>query len=427
MNHKNRLFLTAIALLLASCSPCYQFVDYDDITCLSLVDRDGFTTTVQAKERLKQYAGVDFLTPQAYQKVMCIYRRDASGSVPAFITSYYPNGQISQYLDLVNSRAYGSYQEWHENGKLKLDGQIIGGDGDLTEAAAKTWVFDGCCKAWNDCGNLEAAIEYQMGALENESIYYHANGQVKKRIPYCQDTVNGVVEGYSECGTLTESGTYCQGVRDGPTKRFFSSDQLAAEEFYSKGRLKSGCYYNEQGQVVSKIENGNGHQAQIENNVVRQLFQFRNGLPEGEVKTFDSEGRLLNRLHVKDGKKHGEELIYYTAPVGVPVIQPRLSIMWFADKIHGLVKSWYPDGTMESQREMSNNSRNGLATAWYRNGGVMLMEEYDHDKLVKGEYFKRGERRSESRVVDGTGTAILYDAEGNLTQKVHYYHSHILD
>lgn len=421
-------FLVLVVIFLTGChSGYYQFVDYDQISCLSLVDRDGFTTTVQTKERLDQYAGVDFLTPQSYQKVMCIYRRDNSGNVPAFVTSYYPNGQVCQYLELVNARAQGCYQEWHENGRLKVSGQIIGGEGDLTDAAAKTWIFDGCCQAWTNTGQLEATIQYQLGALEGESIYYHANGQVKKRISHRQNIVEGTSETYNDCGTLVERANYRQGLRDGISERFNDSGDLIAEESYSAGRLLNASYYNDQGQVVAKIENGHGYQAQLENGVVRQLFEFRNGLPEGEVKLYDQEGRLVNRLHVKNGKKHGEELVYYPAPVGTQVLQPKLSIMWFDDKIHGLVKSWYADGTMESQRELSNNVRNGLATAWYRNGSVMLMEEYDHDKLVKGEYFKRGERRPESKIADGTGIATLYDADGNLAQKVHYYHSHILD
>ena len=27
-----------------------------------------------------------------------------------------------------------------------------------------------------------------------------------------------------------------------------------------------------------------------------------------------------------------------------------------------------------------------MATAWYRDGSIMLMEEYDNDRLVKGQY-----------------------------------------
>lgn len=422
-------FLTFILLiLLTGCSSSYySLVDYNDITCLSLVDRDGFTTTVQTKDRLQQYAGVDFLTPQAYQKVMCIYRRDQNGNVPAFVTSYYENGQISQYLDLVNSRAFGSYQEWYENGKLKLSAQVVGGDGDLSEAAAKTWVFDGPCEAWDKLGNLEATIYYDKGSLEQESLYYHPSGQIQKRVPYHLGEICGRAEIYDQSNKVIETADYEAGLLHGPSQRFFDDGALAAEEHFERGRLITARYYNRLGEIVAHIDKGYGFQARVEGDRVLQLFEYRNGRPEGIVKTYDDHGRLNNVLHIKDGKKHGEEIVYYTAPVGVSILQPKLSIVWNADRVHGIVRTWYSNGTMESQREMANNKRNGLATAWYRNGNVMLMEEYDHDRLVKGEYFKRGERRAESKVADGTGTATLYDSDGNLAQKVHYYHGHVLD
>ena len=88
--------------------------------------------------------------------------------------------------------------------------------------------------------------------------------------------------------------------------------------------------------------------------------------------------------------------------------------------MQGVAKTWYDNGVQESKREMSNNIKNGILTAWYRDGNLMLIEEYQQDKLVKGEYFRRGERHAISCVKDGGGTVTLFDAEGNFTCKVTY-------
>lgn len=428
-NPKTSFALLLSALLCSGCSTSYYCCpSTGGISCISIIDRDGFTSTLQQADRIAQYANVNFLTPQSYQKVMVNYERDSCGNIPAFITSYYPNGQVKQYLELQNSRAQGEYREWHENGVPKLESHIIGGLGDVTEEAVRTWVFDGCCQAWDNCYRLLACIQYDMGYLEGESVYYYPSGGLMRRTPYCQGHIDGCDEQFTECGDLLETDHYVKGVREGPTRRYWSKDQLAAEENYVHGRLVSGRYYEPNGNLAAEIHDGHGLRALFDDHSIRQLQEYRHGVAEGQAKVFAPNATTTNIFHVRDGKKHGEEIVYFPPrPGDNGKARPKISINWYEDKIHGLVKSWYDNGVPESQKEMANNTRNGLSTAWYRDGSVMLMEEYDHDKLVKGEYYKRGERRPESRITDGSGIATLYDAEGNLIQKVHYYHGHILD
>lgn len=415
-----------ILLLLASCSSPYYFIDPSPkLACIHLVDREGFSTTVQSPERLKQYAYTNFLAPQAYQKVMCVYEREPDGSIRATMTSYFPNGQVKQALDVLNSRACGSYQEWHENGVKKLDCQVIGGQADLTEEAILTWLFDGCCRAWDACANPEATILYEKGVLEGESLYFYPSGGVKRRSFYVQGFLHGEDLFFTETGELLEAGTYVKGAKEGTAKRYWSPTQPAAEELFDNGKLIEGRYFNSQGEEITAVKEGEGFRAFFDEKGMRQLQQYQKGVAEGELKTFDAQGRLYAVDHMKNGKRHGESLMYF--PIKGLQLQPRLSICWYEDKIHGLVKTWYENGAPESQREMSNNVRNGLSTSWYRDGSVMMMEQYDHDKLIKGEYFRRGERQVESRGSEGTGVATLFDSEGNLLRKVHYFHSHILD
>jgi len=79
------------------------------------------------------------------------------------------------------------------------------------------------------------------------------------------------------------------------------------------------------------------------------------------------------------------------------------------------------NGVIESQRVWADNQKNGLSSAWYQDGSLMLIEEYEKDKLMKGDYFRRGEKLPVTQILNGNGTATLFDAVGTFKRKVEYY------
>ena len=88
------------------------------------------------------------------------------------------------------------------------------------------------------------------------------------------------------------------------------------------------------------------------------------------------------------------------------------------------MRSWYENGVLESEREVNGNKRHGTAAAYYDNGSLMLMEEYDNDKLVKGAYYQFKDKKPISRIEDGTGLATLHYADGRFKQKISYERGH---
>ena len=69
---------------------------------------------------------------------------------------------------------------------------------------------------------------------------------------------------------------------------------------------------------------------------------------------------------------------------------------------------------------MNNNKKHGLSFAWYKEGDLMLMEEYENDLLVKGSYYKNWEKTAISKVENGKGIATLFDKDGRLIRKIDY-------
>jgi antitoxin component YwqK of YwqJK toxin-antitoxin module len=140
-----------------------------------------------------------------------------------------------------------------------------------------------------------------------------------------------------------------------------------------------------------------------------------NPYPEGSVEVFNEKSNISRVYHVKNNLKHGSDTEYFEKSV-----TPKISIHWHEGLIQGIVKTWYKDGQLESQKEINANKKNGLSTAWYVNGSVMLIEMYEDDKLIKGEYFKKDNTSPSSRIVEGSGIASLYDSEGNFLRQVNY-------
>lgn len=390
------------------------------LTSINIIDRNGLTETINNPERLDQYSLVNFLQPQPYQKVLRIYSRDPQGNIPACITSYHPNGYTHKYLEVINSRACGEYKEWYPNGVQKVSANVIGGSADIVEGSEKTWIFDGCSQAWNEDGMLEASILYVKGNLEGTSLYYHPNGNIWKSIPYTQNKLHGTLEIYLCDGSLLQKCCYCNGLKEGKSIRYWTFDKIAAEEDYSEGLLYKGIYYDQDAECIAQISEGMGIKAVFGKEGIVELQEYLYGVIDGEVRQIDRYGRVSALYHVKNGCKHGEEINFFEALRLQQILIPKLSIMWFEGKIQGVVKTWYDNGTQESQREISNNKKNGHSTAWYRDGSLMLIEEYEQDQLLRGEYYSKGEKFPMTTVDDGTGTVTLFDSDGSLIRKMEY-------
>jgi antitoxin component YwqK of YwqJK toxin-antitoxin module len=420
--HIKTLFLSFFILIALLGSACSRSKTEEAPTLLSIniIDRNGLNETITIKERLEQYEKVDFRCPQSYQKVLRIYKKDYMGNSYSYVTTYYENGQVKQYLEAVNNRAFGLYQEWFENGTLKLEANIIGGIADLTPCAEKSWQYDGCAQAWDENGCIQTEISYNKGLLEGNTIYYHPNGRVWKLIPYHNNQVDGTAEYYLDNGQLLQTIHLCNGILNGSSLRFWNPERIAADEFFNKGLLMNGQYFDSSGMMIAEITEGEGYRATFAKESVYELQEFHDGKPMGEVRVFDENGNVVRLYHIENNLKDGEECEYQISK-NFSEPKPKLLITWYKGKIQGYVKTWYDNGNIESQREMVNNRRNGMATAWYRDGSLMLIEEYDQDRLVKGEYYKKGDRIPVSEIMQSNGIATIFDAEGRFIRKISYY------
>ncbi len=404
-----------IALVLCGCGASLTPDKSDTIVSMQMIDRNHFTETMSNADRLASFQKVDFLSPQPYEKVLRVYGRNRKGQSLSKITSYHDNGGLYQYLEAVDGRAHGLYREWFSNGELHVEAHLIEGVADIHELAQATWVFDGECKAFDEEGDLAALFHYTKGMLVGQATYFFKEGAVERVIPYEQGLVHGISQLFDLQGHLLEEVPHVQGKREGLATAHWEKGKRRSLEHFQGDRWVEAIYWDPQGVVVAEVKEGRGKVAQFEQGKLIRLLSIHEGIVEGEICEFKESGELEHSYHVYEGKKHGEECEYYP---GAP--QAKLSIHWEKDQIQGLVKTWYLSGVLESQREVHHNKKQGSSFAWYQNGDLMFTEEYENDLLVKGVYYKKGDKRAVSRIDSGKGIATLHTPEGLFLKKVNY-------
>ena len=410
-------FLLLLLLYLSGCMNQSSHQS-EQLSSIQIIDRNGFKETVNAKERLLTYNNVNFLAPQPYEKVVRIYTRNQDGKTTARLTSYHENGGLFQYLDVVNGRACGVYREWHANGNIRLDVIVIGGLGDLSEEAQMNWIFDGVSRAWDDRGNLLAEINYEKGILQGNAFYYESNSNLSKIIPYRQGEVHGDVISYSEKGECNGKASYDRGKKEGIAHFKGNVNSPAYFEEYKNDLLVRGTYHDLSGNVLVTVEEGFGKKAYFEKGFLISIEEIQNGVQQGVVERFDEKGQLISSFELKEGMKHGQEWIYYPSKNSTP--QPKLYLEWYQGNVHGICRSWYLNGGLESEKEVIDNHKQGISSAWYLDHSLMFIEEYENDQLYTGKYMKKGQEIPVSVVENGEGVATLYDKEGYFLKRISY-------
>ena len=388
------------------------------IVSMQIIDRNGFTETISNADRLSSYQTTNFLSPQPYRKVLRVFGRNADGQSTSKISSYHENGHLWQYLEVVDGRAHGMYREWFPNGQVKIEAPLIEGVADIHDLAQSTWVFEGICKVWDDQGHLIAEYNYSKGLLQDLARYFFPSGTLQKSIPYIQGEIHGTMRVFDENGFVIEEISYVKGEKEGHAIAYWTPDVVLSKEFYRHDLLLSASYYNATGLCIAEIKEGKGKKAQFKDNNLSSLITFSNGVPEGEVQLFYPNGTLHCSYTLKEGKKNGDEWEYYPSEEGS--LKPKLCVHWNEDSLQGQVKTWYPNGQKESQREINGNKKQGVSFAWYKNGDLMLTEEYENDLLVKGSYFKKADKQAVSKIDSGKGVASFYSSDGIFLKKVSY-------
>lgn len=410
--------ILCLALFMSSCAHKQK---PSHLLSLQLVDRNGQTETISQIERVKLYEKQNFDKPQSYEKILRVYSKNGQGKNPSLITTYHKNGQLFQKLEALDGRAFGSYEEYFENGFIRIKAHVIEGTADITDLAQSTWVFDGPCHVYYPSGDLEAIFTYDRGKKTGVATYYHKNGQEKKRLFFVDDNADGTIKEFSEQGQLTLSYEFKNGAQTGPSYKYYHNQALAFEETWLNDALVEGKYFNTEKQLVSEIHQGCGFKTLFDEQIPVTQLEYNKGKIAGKIVAYAPSGKIQSYYHLYENQKEGEEGIYFEDSD-----QLKMLIDWHNDQITGIVKTFYTSGSVESQKSYSHNKKNGPLSCYYPDGSLMLFETYSQDRLIEGKYFKKGDTDPASVVEDGTGCSTIFDEWGGIEKQVHYEKSKIV-
>ena len=406
-----RFFGYIVLFFLTSCAQ-KNLSQEKALVSIQLMDRNGVQETISQPERLKKFENVNFFDPQPYEKVTCHYKH--KGFSQSKVLSYHKNGAVMQFLEVVSSRAKGAYREFFDSGSLKVEAEVIEGIGDLSFIAQESWIFDGLSKVCYENGKLKATVQYEKGVLHGQSTYFQEDGTIWKTTPFVAGFVQGEELFFSKKGEQIGVITYDKGLKQGRSWFGPQANGLSCVEEFASGKLMEGEYRTPDGALISKVTNGEGIRTVFEKGKLLRTEEIFDGIVQGKISFYLSNGQLEHTILQKNGMKEGEECFFHSNG------KLKLKILWENDQIHGIVQSWYEDGMVESERMYAQNKKEGTAFAWYKDGSRMLIEEYENDILITGRYYKKGDQEPVSRVKEGEGVATLYDAKGYFLKKISY-------
>lgn len=208
----------------------------------------------------------------------------------------------------------GPYKAYHENGKLKVEGQY------KNKKRVGEW------KSYYESGELYAIYSYNKGNRNKESKSFYKNGALKRETKKVNNTYvtkeffengnlllerilpNGYYKEYYSSGILKVESNYLNYELSGIWKRFYNSGELEWEVMYKEG-YKEGFYkqFYKNGNIKLKGINKKNKKEGIEKRFTEDgLLEwegtYKNGVFSKTWNYFDASGNKVESIKFKRGK-----------------------------------------------------------------------------------------------------------------------------
>ena len=223
-------------------------------------------------------------------------------------------------------------------------------------------------------------------------------------------------------------------------------------EFFINGKKTGVIQLDENGEVISrKGEMMNGTAKEYyPNGSLKSEACFKQGLPEGEVKIYDNQGRIVVKEYYSRGLNEGKSLRYnYTSKgyrkeemffshgrlEGIRKIlnendKIRLYEEYKGGVLNGITKIFNEEGSLEIQTPYRHGKKHGKRIFYYPDGNIMHEENYVSG-LLEGErktFFKNGNPLCLESYTNNylNGLRIVYDNEGKIQLKELYQNGKLI-
>ncbi len=198
-----------------------------------------------------------------------------------------------------------------QNKDLSIEKKLDNGEKEFYQVLkSDTTQKDGWYYRLNIKGDTLEKAQYEKGLMEGQRVLYYPNGQVHIVENYINNQYNGPYQSFYESGAPKQFGTFKNGQFEGELKSYYLEPsgqlkeviQLAngvengnVKQYYSNGLLESeGSYLNglKDGAFKEYHENGN----------LSAEGKYLDDFEDGQVKIFDTLGTLIKIYVFKDKK-----------------------------------------------------------------------------------------------------------------------------
>jgi antitoxin component YwqK of YwqJK toxin-antitoxin module len=357
---------------------------------------------------------------------------------------YFQNGKISSEGSMRDGKPDGYWKTYYESGHLKSEGnrkdfqldstwKFYTDDGKLSlEFSYRAGKKNGYKKTYTD-GKLESEELYAEDLKQGFTNYYYKEGPLWRKIPFVKGREEGTAYEYAPDGTIITLIDYKggfirsqekinrkdgKGLKQGVWKEFYADGKLKTEGHYSDD-LKHGYFkdYDTKGNLLNttKYEFGKLVQnapelakmdVQIDyhpNGVRKFMGNFKNGMPEGVARQYDTTGHIISSQIFQDGILLGEGLVDE------------------AGNEQGHWKEYHFNGALKGEGDYLNGKRIGPWVFFHTNGKLEQKGKYDTKGQAQGEwkwYYEDTKLLREETYIDGQVNGTLTEYADDSLSKI---------
>lgn len=277
---------------------------------------------------------------------------------------------------------------------IPLEGQhriIDGYRSEYIDAVFSGGLYDGAWESYKYNVLVEKG-SYSGGRKNGMFTKYTASGKLDSETPYTYGRVDGVVKTYYIDGSLQKEKGWKNGSEHGPDRAWKYGETEPTHDWNFTDGAKDGRQF-------TRVRSNQSEYFQVE--------YYKNGVLSGEYSETWANGNIRKKGSYENGKAVG-------VWVSHRLDGKQDGYMTFREGLkHGLGKTFFDDGTVESTTEWANDKREGVERRFDYESGELSSEFRYSDGERHGAYTRR--------YSDGTVTEGIYDKGVEIERK--QYHS----
>lgn len=377
-----------------------------------------------------------------------------NGKLNGHASEYYSNGLMKTNGVYVNSKKENNYTEYYNNGSKALEETYKNGDrnGPSTiyyESGSPHYQInyvdnevDGLVKEFYKDGNVYSTVMLKKGKSNGEMTIYHRNGNVATKGQMVNGERDGDFINYDDNNKLSSKEKYSKGKLDGSQiyyypnglessvtnydkgdKEGISTDKdeegrIECITEYKKGHIKKINFYNVlTNQIVSSSEMDDKQKNLLKlynttGNLSKEVVCDRDGIFNGEYKSYYYNGKLKNVVEYVKGNQEGKMISYFSNG------KVNTDYNYDAGEMDGRYKRFFSNGILAEEGEYTKGKRQGFWYTYNNIGNLIDKEYYLNDEMHGPQYYYWGNGKINKKEVfdKGLETQIIqFDTAGNIT------------